>query len=470
MAGDELALTLGKLASVLFLVLLNGFFVAAEFALVKIRDTQLETLAVRGHRRARAARRIVRNLDAALSATQLGITIASLGLGWVGKPVFAALLGPVIAYLNVGPAQADWLAFAVGFTIITFLHIVLGELAPKSLAIQRPLATSLWVAQPLHWFYILFYPAIWVLNHAAFWLLRRCGLRPIAESESAHSEEEIRLILNQARSNGNVPALAREIALNAFSLRRRRIGEVMKMRSEIVAMNTRHTIDQCLALARQNNFEQYPLCAGGNVDEVIGLISRKALWEAQGVVRYAAELSADARGMMFMPEIAPLDELLRNFLKRGLSLSLVVDEFGTTVGLVTLNDVFRQLVDPLGDGFSQRRSELKRVGEQIWELSGSLPVRKLAQLTNRPVKSRAGASTLSGLIIRHLGRFPRVGDALIVSGLQLRVEEIAGTRITRVVLNRQLPDTAESLSQPDQTDSGGECFGFDPQSDVKRAA
>jgi CBS domain containing-hemolysin-like protein len=186
MNGNELLMTILKLASVPLLVLLNGFFVAAEFALVKIRDTQLETLVSTGYRRARVARRIVRNLDAALSTTQLGITLASLGLGWVGKPVFATLLAPLIRYFNIEPSQADWLAFAVGFTIITFLHIVAGELAPKSLAIQKPLPTSLWVAQPLQWFYKLFYPVIWLLNHAAFWLLHRCGNQPASESELIH--------------------------------------------------------------------------------------------------------------------------------------------------------------------------------------------------------------------------------------------------------------------------------------------
>ena len=232
-------MTILQLASVPLLVLLNGFFVAAEFALVKIRDTQLETLVSKGHRRATVARRIVRNLDAALSATQLGITLASLGLGWVGKPVFAALLAPALKYFNVDPAQADWLAFAVGFTVITFLHIVVGELAPKSLAIQKPLPTSLWVAQPLQWFYKLFYPAIWLLNHAAFWLLRRCGLQPVSESELVHSEEEIRLILGQSRRHANGPTLGQDIALNAFALRHRHAREVMRPRHDIVALEHR---------------------------------------------------------------------------------------------------------------------------------------------------------------------------------------------------------------------------------------
>lgn len=225
-------------------------FVAAEFALVKVRDTQLETLVSTGYRRARVARRIVHNLDAALSATQLGITLASLGLGWVGKPVFATLLAPLIRYFNIEQTQADWLAFAIGFTIITFLHIVVGELAPKSLAIQKPLPTSLWIAQPLQWFYKLFYPAIWLLNHAAFWLLRRCGIQPVSESDLIHSEEEIRLILGQSRRYAKGPTLGKDIALNAFALRQHRVREVMTPRHEIVALNTEDAIEDCVALAR----------------------------------------------------------------------------------------------------------------------------------------------------------------------------------------------------------------------------
>jgi CBS domain containing-hemolysin-like protein len=227
MTSSDLWITVVKLASVPLLVLLNGFFVAAEFAIVKIRDTQLETLVSTGYRRARVARRIVHNLDAVLSATQLGITLASLGLGWVGKPVFATLLAPLIRYFNIEPSQADWLAFAVGFTIITFLHIVVGELAPNSLAIQKPLPTSLGVAQPVQWFYRLFYPAIWLLNYAAFWLLRCCGVQPASESELIHSEEEIRLILGQSRRYAKGPTLGKDIALNAFALRQHRVREVM---------------------------------------------------------------------------------------------------------------------------------------------------------------------------------------------------------------------------------------------------
>ena len=192
---SEFATIFLKLLAVLFLVLLNGCFVAAEFALVKIRDTQLEALSAKGHRRARIARTILQNLDASLSATQLGITLASLGLGWVGEPVFSALLAPVLSWLHVdSPAVRHSISVVVGFSAITFLHIVVGEQAPKSLAIQKPLPTTLWLAQPLLWFHKASYPFIWALNGASLWVLRRLGIEPVGEVELVHSEEELRLL------------------------------------------------------------------------------------------------------------------------------------------------------------------------------------------------------------------------------------------------------------------------------------
>src|SRR2546426_15015 len=184
-----------KLLAVVALVLLNGFFVAAEFALVKIRDTQLSPLIDKGHRGAKVARRVIGNLDASLSACQLGITLASLGLGWVGEPVFAALLKPLMTWLSIESETAqETIAFVVGFSVLTFLHITAGEQAPKWLAIQKPLATSLWVVRPLEWFHRASYPFIWALNHASLWLLRRLGIEPMGEGEHGHTEEELRLL------------------------------------------------------------------------------------------------------------------------------------------------------------------------------------------------------------------------------------------------------------------------------------
>jgi len=447
MTSSDLWITALKLASVPLLVLLNGFFVAAEFALVKIRDTQLETLVSTGYRRARVARRIVHNLDAALSATQLGITLASLGLGWVGKPVFATLLAPLIRYFNIEPSQVDWLAFAVGFTIITFLHIVVGELAPKSLAIQKPLPTSLWVAQPLQWFYKLFYPAIWLLNHAAFWLLRRCGIQPASESELIHSEEEIRLILGQSRRYAKGPTLGQDIALNAFALRQHRVREVMTPRHEIVSLNTEATIEQCVALARETRYSRYPLCEEGDLDKTLGVVHVKDLLDSQHKARRGRDLAAVAHKIIFIPERARLERVLSLFLQCKLHLALVVNEFGHALGLVTLENVLEELVGPIEDEFHHEEPRIRRTGKETWELNGSLRVHELGELIGRPLQETAGASTVSGLMIQKLGRFARPYDVLTLNGWELRVEEIAGTRIARITLRRPR-ESAGAASAP----------------------
>ena len=430
----EVPTTILQLAAVPVLVLLNGFFVAAEFALVKIRDTQLESLVAKGHRRATVARRIVHNLDAALSATQLGITLASLGLGWVGKPVFAQLLAPVFGYFNVSAEQSDWFAFAVGFTVITFLHIVAGELAPKSLAIQKPLPTSLWVATPLQWFYKLFYPAIWLLNHAAFWLLRRCGLQPVNETELVHSEEEIRLILGQSRRHTNGPTLGQDIALNAFALRQRRARDVMRPRQEIVCLDTRSGIAECLALAQQTRYSRFPLCEDGDLDRTLGVVNSKDVVALRHEVKCGRDLALVARKIIFVPETAPLEKLLSLFLHRKLHFALVVDEYGGTVGLVTLEDVLEELVGPIEDEFDQEEPLVRRIDRQSWELNGSLPAHRLGGLIGERFDEIGGVGTVSGLITRRLGRFPQVGDKLTLGAWELRVEEMSEMRVKRLTV------------------------------------
>jgi CBS domain containing-hemolysin-like protein len=452
MSANGIPITILQLAAVPLLVLLNGFFVAAEFALVKIRDTQLETLVLNGHRRAKVARRIVRNLDAALSATQLGVTLASLGLGWVGKPVFASLLAPALKHFNVDPVQADWIAFAVGFTVITFLRIVAGELAPKSLAIQKPLAISLWVAQPLHWFYFLFYPVIRGLNHAAFWLLRQFGLQPASEAELAHSEEEIRLLLAETRRHTSGPTLGQDIALNAFALRQRHVREVMRPRHEIVALNTEDSIAQCLELARRTRYSRFPLCEGGDIDKTLGVVNSKDLADVHLEAERGRDLAAVARKIIFVPETARLEKLLTLFLQRKLHLALVVDEYGGTVGLVTLENVLEELVGPIEDEFDQEEPLIQQTGEQAWELNGSLPAHKLAELTGERCDQPEEVSIVSGLVTQRLGRFARAGDALALGAWELRVEELTGTRVARIKLTRRAESSkGMSTEAPPQT-------------------
>src|SRR5688572_3038931 len=280
-----------KIALVLFLVLLNGFFVAAEFAIVKIRDTQLDTLITKGHKRARVARRLVQHLDASLSATQLGITLASLGLGWVGEPVFAALLSPVMEWMQIkSPEARHTLAFIIGFSTITFLHIVAGELAPKSMAIQKPLPTTLWIAHPLLWFYKLSYPFNWALNNTSLWLLRRIGIEPASEAELVHSEEELRLLFAGAHKHSPGTALGKDIVLNALDLRRRVVRDVMRPRPEIIGFDTQASLTECIDIAEKTRFSRFPLCERGDIDRTVGVVHIKDLYAARMRAKRAADL------------------------------------------------------------------------------------------------------------------------------------------------------------------------------------
>src|SRR5512137_911426 len=255
---------------VVALVLLNGFFVAAEFSLVKVRDTQLSPLVRQGHRRAQVADFILQRLDSFLSAAQLGITLTSLGLGWIGKPVFVVLLRPVFGLLNLeSPEIREFLAFIIGFSAITFLHISAGEQAPKWLAIQKPLATTLWIAYPMFWFYHAAYPFVVALNGFSQWLLRQVGLEPANEEERVHSEEELRLLFGAAQKRAGGTAYGREIVLNALDLRRRIVREVMRPRQEIVVLYTKASIAECLDVAEKTRYSRFPLCEGADPEKTL---------------------------------------------------------------------------------------------------------------------------------------------------------------------------------------------------------
>jgi len=425
-----------KIVAVLLLVLLNGFFVAAEFALVKVRDTQLEPLVGKGQLRARVARRTVRNLDAALSATQLGITLASLGLGWIGEPVFASLLEPVMRALQIeSPEVQHSLAFAIGFSAITFLHIVAGELAPKSLAIRKSLPTALWVAVPLDWFYKASFPFIWALNHTANWLLRWFGIQPIGEGELVHSEEELRLIVSAVQKRSGAAALGRDIVLNALDLRRRGAREVMRPRHEIVALDTEASIAECLDVAEKTRYSRFPLCEGGNLDRTLGVVHIKDLYAMRIKARSGADLLPGARKLIYIPETARLEKLLQLFLERKLHLAIVVDEYGGTTGMVTLENILEELVGQIQDEFDQEKPLLAQTAENTWEAAGTLPLHDLEELVGEPLREE-GITTASGFLTRRLGGFPKAGDMLKIGACELRVEEMAGMLVARVKVTR----------------------------------
>lgn len=433
-----------KLGLVLFLVLLNGFFVAAEFAIVKVRDTQLVPLVQKGHRRGTVASKVVRNLDASLSATQLGITLASLGLGWVGEPIFATLLEPLMVWLNIESEQMRHsLAFAVGFSVITFLHIVVGELAPKSMAIQKPLPTTLWVSYPLLWFYNISFPFIWVLNNASLWILRRIGIEPVGEAELVHSEEELRLIFASSHRRTGGTALERDIVLNAMELRWRIAREVMRPRHEMVVLDTEASIAECLDVAEKTRYSRFPLCEKGDPDKSIGVVHFKDLFAMRSSANRAVDLLPVARKLIYIPETARLAKLLELFLERRLHFAIVVDEYGGTVGMVTLENILEEVVGQIQDEFDQERPLMQQVGHSTWELDGTLPLHELSELVGEEL-AEEGITSTSGWVTYQLGGFPKSGDVLTVGDFELRVDEMVGMRVARLTVTKKTVAASES--------------------------
>ena len=332
---DPLIVLIAKLLIVVALVFLNGFFVVAEFALVKIRDSQIKTLADQGVKRAVFVKQIKDNLNAYLSACQVGITAASLGLGWLGEPFLARMLQPFFALAGIESVPVvKSISFTLAFSAITFLHIVLGEQAPKILAIRKSMAAALFVSAPLRWFYAIFKPAIRFLNAASNWVLRRViRVEPIAEGELAHSEEELRFIVRESEKSAEVTPLGRELVFNVLDLRDRVVRDIMTPRGEIVYLNLEDGFEANVKKAIESRHTRFPLCRE-NLDNTVGLIHIKEL-----LTMIRADPHPDflkiKRDIIPIPEMMPLEKLLKLFLSKHAHLALVVDEFGGTVGMVT---------------------------------------------------------------------------------------------------------------------------------------
>jgi magnesium and cobalt exporter, CNNM family len=448
-----------KILVVILLVLLNAFFVAAELALVRIRDTQLDTLVAKGHRRAKMARRIINHLDAYIGTTQLGITLASLGLGVVAEPVFHALLDPVFAWLKVDSPQVQRaVAIGVGFLVNTYLLVVVGELAPKALAIRKTLPTTLAIATPLEWFYRISYPFTWLLSHSAQWLMSQLGIEPASEQERAHSEEELRLLLSVSQKHSASTKLGRDIVLNAFDLRQLIARQVMRPRKEIVGLDTEASIAACLDVAEKTRYSRFPLCEGGDLDRMLGVVHIKDLYAMRLKARRGADLASAARKLIYVPETVRLETLLRLFLERRLHFAIVVDEYGGTVGMVTLENILEELVGQIQDEFDQEKPRAVKLGEETWEVAGTLPLHDLAELLGEDVRAE-DVTTASGWVTHRLGGFPKVGDTVRVGPYQVRVDELDGVAVGRLRIKRIEPaelDGAPLIAAPGQTNGNSQ--------------
>ena len=430
-----------QLFIVLGLVVLNGFFVASEFAIVKVRSSQLEALEAAGDRKARRAIEVTENLDAYLSATQLGITLASLALGWVGEPFLAGLVGPLLAKLSItSEPLARTLTVGIAFGIITFLHIVLGELAPKSIAIAKPVPTTVWVSVPLGFFYQLFRPAIWFLNGTATWVLRKIlRIRPLSERELAHSEEELRVILTESEDAKQVTPIGKEILMNALDLRKRVVRDITTPRKEVVFLNTEDSFDENLMRAIQSRHTRFPLC-DGHLDNAIGLVHIKDLLSQMRAP--APDLTKIRRDLLPVPEMMPLERLLTFFLSKHAHIALVLDEYGGTVGVVTLDNVLEEIVGDIQDEFDTESQEFKRVNADEFVVDGALALYELKDLAGINIESE-DVSTVGGYITHLTGHLPAVGEQVRIAPFQVTVTKADDRRVLEVRFQRVSEDEEE---------------------------
>lgn len=417
----------------IFLVFLNAFFVTAEFAIVKVRATRIEERLREGVRGAAATQNILQNLDSYLPVTQLGITLASLGLGWIGEPAFASLIAPFFSVLGVwSPAVVHSISLTLAFAAITFLHIVLGELAPKYLAIQRPEAVALAVAVPLRAFRRLLYPALWMLKSSSNALLGILGIDRASDSELVHSEEELRLLLAESHRTGALSASKRKLLENVFDYTHRSAKHIMVPRAEIVYLTLRKSLAENLEIIRNNQHTRYPLCES-DIDHVVGMIHTKDLFQPAEGVRDVGDLLRLKREILIVPESRPLELLQRDFQQRRVHMALVVDEYGGTSGLVTLEDVLEEIVGEIQDEFDAEPPKMEATGDG-YVVDGLVLIDEIGDRLNIAIPEHE-SNTLGGFVIARLGRIARLGDVVrLDGGYDVRVVEMKGRRVSKLLL------------------------------------
>jgi CBS domain containing-hemolysin-like protein len=420
---------------VLALVAANGFFVAAEFALVKVRVSQLRPLAKTGGWRVKFALKATEHLDAALSATQLGITLASLGLGWVGEPYIAHRVEPLLTSWGYGdPATVASISFAIAFSIITFLHIIFGELAPKSLAIQRAKAVTLWVAAPLLVFYYLFFPFIYVLNGTANRFLRWAGLGPAGEGDHALGAEELEYVFSHARHSHPGDALINKLMVQSLRVRETTAQQIMLPRDQVVALWLDKPFTENLRTAQTSGHSRFPVCSG-SVDDIRGLVLvREWLWQINA-------LGPDAS---FEPLIRPilafelttkLPVMMEKFRSGRSHLAVVLDAEKRLAGIVTFEDVLEEIVGDIRDEFDLGTGPIFDRTTFSIVVAGSLTVRELQAETGWSFEWQP-RETVSGWMIRHLGHLPRRDETLNVGEYRLTAVEVSAERVRRLRVER----------------------------------
>lgn len=433
--------TVFYLFGILFFLLLNAFFVASEFAIVKVRPSQLESHGKESGADVTRAVHVVKNLDGYLSANQLGITFSSLALGFLGEPFVKALVSPILAQTGMPEKGIYWVSLIIAYASFTFLHVVIGELLPKSIAIRRSLGTTMMLVGPLHVFYKAFFLVIQFFQGTANWLLKTLfRIDPISEGEHVHSAEELAILVTHSGKFEEVTDTEREILINALELNELWVRDVMTPRNEVVVLDADEPFEKAMDVAIRSKHTRFPLVKG-HLDQSIGLIHIKDLFTLMNDPD--PDLMRVKRELKLVPDTMPLDMLLKFFLKEHAHLAMAVDEFGTPVGIVFLDNVMEELVGDIQDEFDNEQSDFVRVNKEEFVVEGSMTLNDLEGHVEELSLESGEVTTVGGYFTQQLERFPEVGETMEILGYEAKVTSSDGRRVGQIHF-RKLPDDDDS--------------------------
>jgi CBS domain containing-hemolysin-like protein len=423
-----------------FLVFLNGFFVAAEFAIVKVRESQIELKAREGSKLAQLAKKITQNLDTYLSATQLGITLASLGLGWIGEPVVAVIITNIFQFFNfsLSPEFIHSISLPIAFVTITILHIVFGELAPKSLAIQRSEQVALFTSGPLMAFYYLFSPFIWLLNTFANWILRLAGFSPVKEMDQLHSSDEIRYILEESKKSGLIEVAEHDLINNIFEFAEKDVKQIMVPRGKVIAIETGMNFDEIVQMFISEGYTRLPVY-DEKIDNIVGVIYSKDLLPVLiGLKKGNPE--DFMRKAYFVQEDDLLNNVLNKLLANRIHIAMVLDSFGGLAGLVTLEDILEEIVGEIQDEYDEEKPLVEKISENEFRVAAASGINDVNEYLPVPLPESDDYETVAGLITSTVGRIPRKNEIIETDDYIIKILKRSDRMIESVKLVKKLRD------------------------------
>jgi CBS domain containing-hemolysin-like protein len=427
--------------AVLLLVLANGFFVAAEFSLVSVRRTRIEQLAQEGNATAKVTKRAIEHLDSYIAATQLGITLASLALGWIGEPAIGHIFEGLLHQL---PIPQEWqdtvgksISVAIAFSVVTMLHIVIGELAPKSIALQRPEPVSLFVARPTTWFLMIFRPVIYVMNGIGNWVVKLLGFDPVSGHSNVHSPEELEMLVHSSREAGLLQESEERLLRRVFDFSDVQARQVMRPRTEVDAVAIDTPLPELLKVIAASHHSRYPVYKG-SLDNVVGILHTKDLLDAIGRQPHlltsngnsTLDLAPILRKPLYVPQTTGVDSVLDQMKRAQMHFAIVIDEYGGMAGVATMEDILEELVGEVQDEFDAETNPIETSGNETL-VDGLVSLSEIEDRFGEP-DEEAISTTIGGYIAERLDRIPEVGDTVRFGGYDLRVEEMDGMRASKV--------------------------------------